>query len=80
MENLHLPRAAYAREMGELEQDVLDMASRAESMVTRAVDALQRLDTGLAREVMRSRSRPVACGCWRSSSRSPATFARSARS
>lgn len=54
MENLHLPRAAYAREMGELEQDVLDMASRAESMVTRAVDSLQRLDTGLAREVMDS--------------------------
>jgi phosphate transport system protein len=54
MENLHLPRAAYAREMCELEQDVLDMASRAESMVTRAVDALQRLDTGLAREVMDS--------------------------
>lgn len=38
--------------MGELEHDVLEMASRAESMVARGVDALQKLDLNLAREVM----------------------------
>ena len=45
-------RTTYLREMETLERDVLEMASRAESMVTRAVDSLYRLDTGTAREVM----------------------------
>ncbi|MBS1721750.1 MAG: phosphate signaling complex protein PhoU [Armatimonadetes bacterium] len=52
MEQSQEGRPLYTREMGELEEGVLDMASRSESMVTRAVDALQRLDTGLAREVL----------------------------
>lgn len=52
MEQAHTNRPAYAREIGELEKDVLEMASRAESMVNRAVDALQRMDTGLAKDVL----------------------------
>lgn len=52
MEQAHTNRPVYAREIGELENDVLEMASRAEAMVTRAVDALQRMDVGLAKEVL----------------------------
>ncbi|MBS1714793.1 MAG: phosphate signaling complex protein PhoU [Armatimonadetes bacterium] len=52
MEQTPAQRPAYNREIGELEQSVIEMASGAESMVTRAVDALQRLDVSLAREVL----------------------------
>lgn len=45
-------RLAFDEEIGKLEHDVLDMASRAEAMVARAVEALQKLDQGIAREVM----------------------------
>ncbi len=53
MEPAPVHRPVYAREMSELEHDVLEMASHAEAMVTKAVDALQRLDVVSAREVMR---------------------------
>lgn len=52
MDSEHSPRPLYAREMGELEQGVLEMASHAESMVTRGVDSLHKLDGALAHEVM----------------------------
>ncbi len=45
-------RTVYSREIGELETSVLEMSSLAEDMVARAVDALQRMDPGLARAVM----------------------------
>jgi phosphate transport system protein len=45
-------RHHFDEEIEKLEHDVLDMASRAERMVGRAVDALQRLDLSLAREVL----------------------------
>lgn len=38
--------------MRDLEQDLLDMGSRAESMVSQAVDSLAKLDTALAFEVI----------------------------
>lgn len=54
MELPHLPRAAYGEEMRRLEAALVDMASSAEAMVGRAVDALVRLDLNAAREVMRA--------------------------
>ena len=47
-------RNAYHTEMAGLEHDLLEMASRAEKMVARAVEALVRLDTQLAMSVILS--------------------------
>jgi phosphate transport system protein len=47
-------RIGYHSEMAELEHDLLEMASRAEKMVSRAVDALAHLDTELAMSVILS--------------------------
>jgi phosphate transport system protein len=47
------PRQAFATEIAELEHDLLEMGSRAESMVGEAVESLQRLDANLAMEVLR---------------------------
>lgn len=46
------PRQAFAVEIQNLEHDLLDMGSRAESMVGQAVEALCTLDTELAMEVI----------------------------
>jgi phosphate transport system protein len=42
------------QEMRALEQDLLEMGSRAEFMVAQSIDSLSRLDTALAYEVIRS--------------------------
>lgn len=51
MENPGLTRQGFATEIDSLEHDLLHMGARAESMVGQAVEALVRLDIGLAREV-----------------------------
>jgi phosphate transport system protein len=51
MENSGYARHSFAAEIERLEHDLLQMGSRAESMVGQAVDALLRLDIELAREV-----------------------------
>ncbi len=45
-------RHHFDEEIGKLEHDVLDMASRAEAMVGKAVEALQTQNADLAKEVM----------------------------
>ncbi|MBS1709524.1 MAG: phosphate signaling complex protein PhoU [Armatimonadetes bacterium] len=51
----HSPaRQAYTAQISELEQDVLEMASKADSMVGRAVDSLISLDTDAALAVVHS--------------------------
>jgi phosphate transport system protein len=45
-------RHHFDEEIGKLEHDVLDMASRAEAMVGKAVVALQKQDAALSKEVM----------------------------
>lgn len=45
-------RTAFQRDMQALEADVVDMASRAEGMVTQAIDALRRIDPDEARTVL----------------------------
>ncbi len=45
-------RHHFDEEIRKLEHDVLDMASRAEAMVGKAVEALQKQDVGLSKEVM----------------------------
>lgn len=45
-------RTAFQRDMQSLESDVVDMASRAEDMVSQAVDALRRLDAADAKAVL----------------------------
>jgi|SRR5690349_4615072 len=45
-------RHAFDEEISKLEHDVLDMASRAEAMVAKAVESLQKLDPELAKEVL----------------------------
>lgn len=45
-------RHAFDEEIAKLEHDLLDMASRAESMVAKSVESLQNLDGKLAKEVM----------------------------
>ncbi|MBI1755853.1 MAG: phosphate signaling complex protein PhoU [Fimbriimonas ginsengisoli] len=52
MENPGFARHAYAEEIQALGHDLLDMASRAESMVGLAVEALVRLDKAKAMEVI----------------------------
>lgn len=52
MENPTPARSAYNAEISQLEQDVLEMASRAEQMADRAVTSLVNLDKALAYEVM----------------------------
>ncbi len=47
-------RHAFDEEIAKLEHDLLDMASRAEAMVGKAVESLHRLDAELAKEVMRA--------------------------
>jgi phosphate transport system protein len=51
MENPGYARHAYAGEIERLEHDLLEMGSRAEDMVGLAVQALSRLDVGLAKTV-----------------------------
>ena len=46
-------RHGFAQEMSALEHDLIDMASRAESMVRQAAEALEALDSNLALEVIR---------------------------
>ena len=48
----HVPRQSFVQEKTELEQSVLDMVSRADAQVAKAVDALVRLDKHLAHEAM----------------------------
>jgi phosphate transport system protein len=45
-------RTAFQRDMQALEADVVDMASRAEGMVTQSIDALRRIDPEEARIVL----------------------------
>lgn len=54
MESQSTGRASYVQQMSGLEHDLLDMASRAEAMVGRAVESLQRLDSEIAIEVMKA--------------------------
>lgn len=51
MEN-HVPRQALVQEKAELEQAVLDMVSRADAMVGKAVESLSSLSEPLAHETM----------------------------
>lgn len=46
--------SSFAEHLVRIEHDLLEMASRAELMVTRAADALARMDIGLAEQVIRS--------------------------
>lgn len=48
----HVPRLTFVQEKSELEQSVLDMVARADAQVSKAVDALVRLDKNLAHEAM----------------------------
>src|SRR5882724_11871215 len=52
MDNPSYARQGFSLEMRSLEHELLEMGSRAEAMVGMAIDALVRLDTGLAREVI----------------------------
>jgi len=52
MENPSYARQGFALEMRELEHDLLEMGSRAEAMVASAVDAVTRLNTSEAFEVI----------------------------
>jgi phosphate transport system protein len=52
MESQPHARHAFYDELKQLEHDLLEMGSRAESMVSQAVDSLYRLDTTLAKEVI----------------------------
>ena len=53
MESQHHLRHAFAEEMNALEHDLVEMGSRAESMVGQAVESLSKLDVELAMEVVR---------------------------
>lgn len=48
----HVPRQAYTQEKAELEQAVLEMVSRADDIVVKAVESLIKLDSSLAHEAM----------------------------
>ncbi len=48
----HTPRQAFIHEKAELEQAVLDMVSRADAMVAKAVESVSKLDKTLAFEAM----------------------------
>jgi phosphate transport system protein len=52
MESQGQVRHAFTSELQSLEHDLLEMGSRAETMVGMAADSLTRLDTALAREVL----------------------------
>lgn len=52
METAH-GRQAFASEIRELEHDLLDMGSRAESMLGQAVEAIVRVDSNLALQVIK---------------------------
>ena len=54
MEPIGAARKAYTAEKTELEQEVLEMVSRAESMFSRAVESLVNLDKPLAMEAIAS--------------------------
>lgn len=48
----HTPRQAFIQEKADLEQAVLDMVSRADTMVAKAVESVSKLDKQLAYEAM----------------------------
>ncbi len=52
MESPNLARQAYAAQIRQLENEVLEMVSRAESMVAMAVDSLSRLDHAMGERVL----------------------------
>lgn len=53
MDSPNYARHGFAQEMQELEHDLIEMASRAESMIGQAAQSLAELDTSLAFEVIR---------------------------
>lgn len=52
MDSSHYARHGFAQEMQDLEHDLIEMASRAESMVGQAAQALAEMDTNLAFETI----------------------------
>jgi phosphate transport system protein len=71
MESPSYARHAFSSQLQQLEHDVLDMGSRAESMIGMAVDALSRLDMPLAFTVLKrddevdARDLEIETGCLR---------------